>query len=61
MIPLLEDFDSNQPDRETSMEKLEHYSASSCESLDDAEALVPKSESESKNPELTEVDVSLCL
>lgn len=51
-------------EKETSLEKIGQYSAaSSCESLDDAEALVPKNEDEDTdskiNPELTEVEVRL--
>lgn len=60
MIPLLTDYDDSM-EKETSLEKLGRYSAaSSCESLDDAEALVPKTEEGSEcksNPELTEVEV----
>lgn len=41
------------------MEKIGQFSASSCESLDDAEALVPKADSDTNNPELTEVEVRL--
>ena len=63
LIPLLNDYDESM-EKDTSLEKIGQYSAaSSCESLDDAEALVPKNEDEDTdskiNPELTEVEVRL--